>query len=76
MNITSTSGEIVLNEMNEEKDLFVESGSGDITLSYSKAPQSLELSLRYYNKVKGFKKSQRRFNKVENWKSIKSSGGY
>ena len=43
MNITSMSGEIVLNEMNEEKALFVESGSGDITMSYSKAPQSLEL---------------------------------
>lgn len=64
MNITSTSGEIVLNEMNEEKALFIESGSGDITLSYSKAPQSLELiaksessditiNLKNFKKVKG-----------------------
>lgn len=64
MNITSTSGEIVLNEMNEEKALFIESGSGDITLSYSKAPQSLELiaksessditiNLKDFKKVKG-----------------------
>ena len=64
MNITTTSGEIVLNEMNEEKALFIESGSGDITLSYSKAPQSLELiaksessditiNLKDFKKVKG-----------------------
>ncbi|MGE7109814.1 DUF4097 family beta strand repeat-containing protein [Lysinibacillus sp. NPDC047702] len=64
MNITSTSGEIVLNEMNEEKALFIESGSGDIRLSYSKAPRSLELiaksessditiNLKDFKKVKG-----------------------
>lgn len=42
--ITSSSGEVVLKEIEEEKSLSIETGSGDITISYKNNPQSLELS--------------------------------
>ncbi|MFB7156470.1 DUF4097 family beta strand repeat-containing protein [Lysinibacillus sp. NPDC056232] len=41
--ITSTSGEVLMKEIIEGKALFVETASGDITLSYKEAPKSLEL---------------------------------
>lgn len=41
--IVSTSGEVVLKDIDEEKSLLVETGSGDITVSYKDAPQSLEI---------------------------------
>lgn len=42
--ITSSSGEVVLKEIDEEKSLLIETGSGDITISYKNNPQSLDLS--------------------------------
>ncbi|MEY9976872.1 DUF4097 family beta strand repeat-containing protein [Lysinibacillus sp. RC79] len=41
--ITSTSGEVLMKEIIEGKALFVETASGDITISYKEAPKSLEL---------------------------------
>lgn len=41
--ITSTSGEVFMKEIIEGKALFVETASGDITISYKEAPKSLEL---------------------------------
>lgn len=41
--ITSTSGEVLMKEISEGKALFVETASGDITISYKEAPKSLEL---------------------------------
>ncbi|MCL1701865.1 DUF4097 family beta strand repeat-containing protein [Lysinibacillus sp. Bpr_S20] len=41
--ITSTSGEVFMKEVIEGKALFVETASGDITISYKEAPKSLEL---------------------------------
>jgi len=41
--ITSTSGEVFMKEIIEGKALFVETASGDITISYKEAPNSLEL---------------------------------
>ncbi|MBG9455566.1 hypothetical protein ABE61_16215 [Lysinibacillus sphaericus] len=41
--ITSTSGEVLMKEVIEGKSLFVETASGDITISYKAAPKSLEL---------------------------------
>lgn len=39
--ITSTSGEVFMKEIIEGKALFVETASGDITISYKEAPKSL-----------------------------------
>ncbi|MEY9971129.1 DUF4097 and DUF4098 domain-containing protein YvlB [Lysinibacillus sp. RC46] len=39
--ITSTSGEVLMKEISEGKALFVETSSGDITISYKEAPKSL-----------------------------------
>lgn len=44
LEITSTSGEVLMKEMKEGKSLFVETGSGDITVSYKEAPASLALT--------------------------------
>ncbi len=41
--ITSTSGEVFMKEIIEGKSLFVETASGDITISYKEAPKSLGL---------------------------------
>lgn len=41
--ITSTGGEVLMKEIIEGKALFVETTSGDITISYKVAPKSLEL---------------------------------
>lgn len=42
--ITSTSGEVLMKEIIEGKALFVETTSGDITISYKEAPKSLEVT--------------------------------
>ncbi|GIN12639.1 hypothetical protein J26TS2_25060 [Shouchella clausii] len=44
MNITSTDGEVAVKEATEEEALFVETKSGDITVSYKEAPASLQLT--------------------------------
>ncbi|QDQ00949.1 DUF4097 domain-containing protein [Lysinibacillus fusiformis] len=44
LEITSTSGEVLMKEMKEGESLFVETGSGDITVSYKEAPSSLVLT--------------------------------
>lgn len=44
MNITSTDGEVSVKEATEGESLFVETKSGDITLSYKEAPASLQLT--------------------------------
>ncbi|MGE7690910.1 DUF4097 family beta strand repeat-containing protein [Lysinibacillus sp. NPDC097214] len=41
--ITSTSGEVLMKEISEGKSLFIETASGDITISYKEAPKSLAL---------------------------------
>ncbi|MEB2300188.1 DUF4097 domain-containing protein [Lysinibacillus xylanilyticus] len=41
--ITSTDGEVFMKEISEGKALFVETASGDITISYKEAPKSLGL---------------------------------
>lgn len=41
--ITSTNGEVLMKEISEGKVLFVETASGDITISYKEAPTSLKL---------------------------------
>ncbi|MGE7911353.1 DUF4097 family beta strand repeat-containing protein [Lysinibacillus xylanilyticus] len=41
--ITSTSGEVLMKEIIQGKALFVETVSGDITISYKEAPKSLDL---------------------------------
>ena len=41
--ITSTNGEVLMKEISEGKALFVETASGDITITYKEAPTSLEL---------------------------------
>lgn len=43
MKITSTGGEVLMKEISEGKSLFVETASGDITISYKEAPKSLGL---------------------------------
>ncbi|PFZ70035.1 hypothetical protein COL82_30400 [Bacillus toyonensis] len=43
MNITSTSGEVLLKDMTEGKSLFVETKSGDIGVRYKGVPASLKL---------------------------------
>lgn len=43
MKITSTGGEVLMKEISEGKSLFVETASGDITISYKEAPKSLAL---------------------------------
>jgi hypothetical protein len=43
MNITSTSGEVLLKDMTEGKSLFIETKSGDIGVRYKGVPASLKL---------------------------------
>lgn len=43
MKITAGNGEVLMKEMDEEKSIFVETGSGDISIAYKQAPQSLDL---------------------------------
>ncbi|MDM5157185.1 DUF4097 family beta strand repeat-containing protein [Bacillus sp. DX1.1] len=44
MKITSTDGEVSIKGVKEGKSLFVETKSGDISVSYKKAPTSLKLT--------------------------------
>ncbi|MGF9989479.1 DUF4097 family beta strand repeat-containing protein [Bacillus mycoides] len=44
MKVTSKDGEVSIKDAKEGKALFVETKSGDITVSYKKAPTSLELT--------------------------------
>ena len=46
MNITSTSGEVLLKDMKEGKSLFVETKSGDIGVRYKGVPASLKLTAK------------------------------
>ncbi|EON71257.1 DUF4097 family beta strand repeat-containing protein [Lysinibacillus sphaericus] len=42
LEVTSTSGEVLMKEMKEGTSLSVETGSGDITISYKDKPKSLK----------------------------------
>ncbi len=44
LEVISTSGEVLMKEMEEGTSLFVETGSGDITVSYKDKPKSLALT--------------------------------
>ncbi|PFW97201.1 hypothetical protein COL32_04220 [Bacillus pseudomycoides] len=44
MKVTSKDGEVSIKDAKEGKSLFVETKSGDITVSYKKAPTSLDLT--------------------------------
>ena len=44
MNITSTSGEVLLKDIKEGKSLFIETKSGDIGVRYKGVPISLKLT--------------------------------
>ncbi|WP_142315061.1 DUF4097 family beta strand repeat-containing protein [Bacillus wiedmannii] len=46
INITSTSGEVLLKDMKEGKSLFVETKSGDIGVRYKGVPTSLKLTAK------------------------------
>lgn len=70
MNIASTAGEVSVKEIEEGKKLSVETGSGDITVSYITPPASLNLAASSNSSdisigLNGFKESQRTENAVE-----------
>ena len=46
MNITSTSGEVLLKDIKEGKSLFIETKSGDIGVRYKGVPISLKLTAK------------------------------
>ncbi|WP_459500678.1 DUF4097 domain-containing protein [Bacillus sp. C1] len=60
MKLNSTDGEVLVKGIEEEKSIFVETKSGDITVAYKEAPQSLMLSAKSDSSditvdLKGFK---------------------